>query len=237
MVMFRATRQWFGSDRALHSVRLFLFELVVVTLGVLIAQWVQGLAQDRTARSHMENERVRARHELERVHMVADEWIAAVPCLDRRMTEIMSGRQPQEPGPLVRPSFPNEVYSPPDDEALILVERHYGPREKSVLMGLTTNVGNARTVTAKIIDNWGRFALIDPANGPVTAADRAQARIAAADIKAQLRSASIIQDDERQRLRTIGVGVSDDEAGGFGPARSCAAIWKSGRLDPPLTMR
>jgi hypothetical protein len=235
--MFGAVRGWWGSHRRQHTVRLFLFELTVVTLGVLIAQWVQGLAQDRTARSHMENERVRARHELERVHMIADEWIVAVPCLDQRMSEIMAGRVPEEPGALVRPSFINPVYSAPDDEALILIERYYGRREKSVLMGMPVNVGNARTVTAKMIENWGRFALIDPANGPVTAGDRALARTAAADIKAQLRSASIIHKDMARRLETIAVGTSDDENRGFGPARSCAAIWKAQRLDPPLTMR
>ena len=235
--MFRAVRDWLDSSRGRHLVRLFLFELTVVTLGVLIAQWVQGLAQDRTARSHMENERVRARHELERVHMIADEWVAAVPCLDQRMSEIMSGQLRQEPGALVRPSFVNPVYSPPDDEALILIERHYGRREKSVLLGMPVNVGNARTVTAKMIEYWGRLALIDPANGPVTAGDRALARTAAADIKAQLRSASIIHDDIRRRLVAIGVGTSDDEDRGFGPARSCAAIWRAQRMDPPLTMR
>jgi hypothetical protein len=235
--MFGAVRGWWRSHRSRHTVRLFLFELTVVTLGVLIAQWVQGLAQDRSARSHMEKERVRARHELERVHLMADEWVAAVPCLDQRMSEIMSGRLPQEPGALVRPSFVNPAYSPPDDEALILIEQRYGRREKSVLTGIPVNVGNARNVTAKIIENWGRLALIDPANGPVTAGDRALARTAAADIKAQLRSASIIHRDISGRLQKIGIGTSNDEEQGFGPARSCAAIWKAQRLDPPLTMR
>lgn len=59
--MFRATRDWFRSGRGRHTVRLFIFELTVVALGLLIAQWVQSLAQERSARLHMEDERARAR--------------------------------------------------------------------------------------------------------------------------------------------------------------------------------
>lgn len=235
--MFRAVRGWFGSGHGKQTLRLFVFELTVVTLGVLIAQWVQAQAQERAERTHMEDERARARHELQRVHLIADEWLVAIPCLDRRMTEIMSGRSAPNGSTLARPSFVNPSYMPPDDAAMVLIDRYYGHKEAAVLFGMTVNTANVRNVASKMIDNWGRLALIDPANGAVSASDRTAARVAAADIKVQLHSASIINADIANRVKSIGIGVSDDENPLYGPAHSCAAIWRGGRMDPPLTMR
>lgn len=234
--MFRAARDWFGSGRGWHTVRLFIFELTVVTLGVLIAQRVQSLAQERSSRSHMEDERARARLELQRVHVAMQDWINAVPCLDRRMTEIMSGAR-IDTSALVRPTLINPGYTPPDEESMVLIDRIYGPREKAVLGGAAIGTSNLRNVVTNIAENWGKFALIDPANGPVGTSDRAEARSAAANIKAQLHSAAIIGGDISRRLRSIGVGMSDEENPKNGPAHSCDAIWRSGRIDPPLTMR
>lgn len=216
--------------------RLFIFELTVVALGVLIAQWVQSLAQERSARLHMEDERARARLELQRVHLVAQDWINAVPCLDRRMTEIMSGSRIDRSA-LVRPTLVNPGYTPPDEQSMVLIDRIYGPREKAVLGGAAIGTSNLRNVVANIAENWGKFALIDPANGPVGTSDRAEARSAAASIKAELHTAAIIGVDIGRRLRSIGVGTSDEENPENGPAHSCNAIWRSGRIDPPLMMR
>jgi len=185
----------------------------------------------------MEDERARARHELQRVHLTADEWLAAIPCLDRRMADIMSGRSTPNGLTLARPSFVNPSYTPPDDAAMVLIDRYYGHKEAAVLFGMTVNTANVRNVLTKMVDNWGRLGLIDPANGVVSASDRTAARVAAADIKAQLHSASIINVDIANRVNSIGIGVSDDENPLYGPAHSCAAIWRSGRMDPPLTMR
>ena len=185
----------------------------------------------------MEDERARARHELQRVHLTADEWLAAIPCLDRRMADIMSGRSTPNGLTLARPSFVNPSYTPPDDAAMVLIDRYYGHKEAAVLFGMTVNTANVRNVLTKMVDNWGRLGLIDPANGVVSASDRTAARVAAADIKAQLHSASIINVDIANRVKSIGIGVSDDENPLYGPAHSCAAIWRSGRMDPPLTMR
>jgi len=235
--MFRAVRGWFGGRRRGHTVRLFIFELTVVTLGVLIAQWVQGLAQQRAAIAHMEDERDRARHQLLRVHLIAKDWLVAIPCLDQRMTEIMTGTGPRDHASLVRPSLINPAYTQPDDDAMVLIDRKYGHREAGVLQGMTINANNVRNVSTKIVESWGKFALIDPTNGLPGPGDVTAARGAAADIKAQLHSGTIIATDIDRRLSSIGVGASDDESPELGPAHSCAAIWRSGRMDPPLTER
>ena len=234
--MFRAVRGYFGDGRGKHIARLFVFELTVVTLGVLIAQWVQGVAQERSARMHMEDERARVRMELARFHESAVEWLAAIPCLDQRATQIMAGRLPAD-ATLARPALNVPTYSPPDDESLILMDKQFGHRETSVMRGMAMNVANLHNVSTKIIDDWGRFALLDPANGTVSPSDRTEARVAAADIKAELHSATIINNDTASRLSSIGIGMAEFEHSGRGVAHSCDAIWRSGQIDPPLTMR
>ena len=92
-------------------------------------------------------------------------------------------------------------------------------------------------VIASIITAWGRLALIDPANGAVTPADRVEARLAAADIKAQLRAMEVLSRDANAVLAKMGIIARNQNEPTFGPAQTCAAIWNSGRLDPPLVMR
>jgi hypothetical protein len=92
-------------------------------------------------------------------------------------------------------------------------------------------------VIASIISSWGRLMLVDPSNGTVTEADRREARLAAADIKAQLRAMEVISTDTARVLTEMGIRVRNQNEPDYGPARTCAAIWASGRLDPPLTMR
>lgn len=88
-----------------------------------------------------------------------------------------------------------------------------------------------------MIARWGRLMLVDPTNGIVTTADRSEARLAAADIKAQLRAMTVLSTDTTRLLNKMGVAVRNQNEPQYGPARSCAAIWESGRIDPPLTIR
>ena len=120
---------------------------------------------------------------------------------------------------------------------MVVIDRLYGHREKAVLSGMAIGTVNIRNVVIKIVENCGKLALIDPANGPIGPSDRAEARSAAANIEAQLHSAAIISDDISVRLRRhrhwhVGRRKSEN-----GPARSCDAIWRSKRIDPPLAMR
>ena len=79
--------------------------------------------------------------------------------------------------------------------------------------------------------------LVDPTNGTVSASDRREARLAAADIKAQLRAMDMLSTDAARVLFKMGINARNQNEPDYGPARTCAAIWASGRLDPPLTMR
>ena len=234
--MFGTVRHWWSGGRGKLTARLFLFELIVVIAGVLIAQALAAYVQQRSDLARMETERSRIRYELRTAHSAFQTWQAGVPCLDRRMTEIMMGTV-FRPNALRRPQLPSPAYAPPATEVLDLVAQHYGVEEKNRLNWIAQNIANSGAVTASIITKWGRLTLIDPANGAVTAADRAEARLAAADIKAQLRAMEVLSDDVNDTLTKMGVVARNQNEPAYGPARTCAAIWNSGRLDPPLRTR
>jgi hypothetical protein len=234
--MFQTVRHWWGGGSGKVTARLFLFELSVVVVGVLLAQTVASYAQTRSDFARMESERFRVRDELTTVHSALRTWQAAVPCLDRRMTEVMQGTQ-LETDSMRRPRFPTFGYAPPTTEIMDLVGKRYGVTEKSRLNWIAENSGNGSPVIASMISKWGRLMLVDPSNGTVSASDRREARLAAADIKAQLRAMEVLSKDAVKILVKMGIGARNQNEPDYGPARTCAAIWASGRLDPPLTMQ
>lgn len=71
-----------------HLVGLFLFEFVVVLLGVLAAQQLQVWVQDKEAHQRMLAEQARARVETARALQAARIWQVAGPCIDQRMVEM-----------------------------------------------------------------------------------------------------------------------------------------------------
>ena len=233
--MFQTVRHWWGSGRGKLTARLFLFELLVVVAGVLIAQELAGYVQRQSSLGQMESERARVRNELISVHSVFQTWHAAIPCLDRRLADIMKAAS-LAPGELRRPQFQTTIYAPPTTEVMDLIAKRYGVEEKNRLDWIAQNSSVASAVTMSMVARWGRLMLIDPTNGTVTTADRTEARLAAADIRAQLRAMDVLSTDATRLLREMGIHARNQDDPQYGPARSCAAIWASGRLDPPLTM-
>jgi len=234
--MFHTVRHWWGSGHGKITSRLFLFELLVVVVGVLIAQELADNFQQRSNLARMEAERSRVRFELEGANSGFQSWHVAVPCLDQRMTQIMQGARPTI-DLMRRPRFPTLSYAAPTTEVLDLIGKRYGTVEKNRLDWIADNAANANPVIASIISKWGRLTLVDPSFGTVTEFDRREARLAAADIKAQLRAMEVLSTDGAEVLTKMGIGARNRNEPGHGPAKSCAAIWASGRLDPPLAVR
>ena len=83
--MFQTVRHWWGNGRGKVTARLFAFELLVVVAGVLIAQALADIVQDRAEFAKMQSERSRVRYELTSVHNAFRSWEAALPCLNQRM--------------------------------------------------------------------------------------------------------------------------------------------------------
>jgi hypothetical protein len=233
--MFRAIRSWWRGGRGKVTARLFLFELCVVVLGVLIAQGLANFAQRQSDYANMEEERSRALYELESAHQVVRAWSAAVPCLNARMDEVIDGR-PLSAGDLRRPALSQPRFSPQDPATLSLIAERHGVDEKNHFQALTDNLESLRSRSEAMVSLWGRLMLVSPTNGQATPEDRAQARLAAADIKAQLHAIEITSGFALRRFPQLNVPAQNNLEPGTGPARSCTAIWRSGRIDPPLTM-
>ena len=232
--MFQTVRHWWGNGRGKVTARLFAFELLVVVAGVLIAQALANIVQDRAELAKMQSERSRVRYELTSVHNAFRSWEAALPCLNQRMTEVMRGLPPEAGDSFRRPRFPTPNVAMPSAEIMDLIGRRYGPEEKNRLNWIGENTKNSVPIIASIISDWGRLGLIDPQNGSVTEADRIHARFAAADIKAKLRGLEVLSNDTIRVLSKMKIASRNLTEPNYGPAKSCAAIWRSGRLDPPL---
>jgi hypothetical protein len=210
------------------------FEFVVVLAGVLAAQALANYVQHRADLARMEDDRARVRYELETAYSINEAWNRAIPCLNQRMTEVMAGR-PLTAAELRRPSMPTRNYSPSDTETLNLIERRYGVEEKNRLKAATDAIQSLIVRNDLIVSAWGRLLVLDPANGPISAADRVQARLAAAEIKGNLRSMEITTDAASGIFQALGLQARNHDESDKGPARSCAAIWKTGQIEPPLT--
>ena len=234
--MFQTVRHWWGDGRGKVTLRLFLFEFVVVVAGVLVAQGLATYVQDRSDLARMEAERSRIRVELIDAHAVFQEWRAAVPCLDQRMTEVMHGKE-FAPNELRRPTFVSADVATPSTDTIEMIARRYGPQEKISLNWILSNIEAIKPESAIIREKWGLLSLIDPVNGPSTSFDRAGARVAAAEIKSRLEHIDTLAASVEPLFKKLGISAHELYTPDRGAAKSCAAIWKSGQINPPLTMR
>ena len=88
--MFQAVRKWWHSGRGQHTVRLFVFELVVVMIGVLAAQQIQSWAQKRAALRGVESLHQQLWHDFSVYRTIARINQAAIPCFDQRIDQILA---------------------------------------------------------------------------------------------------------------------------------------------------
>ena len=203
--------------------------------GVLAAQALANAVQHRADLARMEDERARVRYELETAYAINQAWNRAVPCLNERLTEVMAGK-PVTAADLRRPSMPSPNYSPSDTQSLNLMAQRYGVEEKNRLKAATDAIQSLIMRNDMIVSAWGRLLVLDPSNGPIGDADRAQARLAAAEIKGNLRAVEILTRAGDSVFRALRVRARNNDEPGVGPARSCAAIWKTGMIEPPLNV-
>ncbi len=235
--MFRTVRHWWDSGRGKITARLFLFELFVVIAGVLIAQGLANWVAREKSDEEMAEARARFIHEQSANLAVAVSWRAAIPCLDRRMQEVMRGASTGTLDVALadRPEFADFVVSDIDPSVELGIRSRYGNVAADQYKAMQRSVSFAATNIGTIIHSWGRLSLADARLGVVSEPDRTVVRTAAADIRAELRGLSFAVGD------FIGLaeraGLRQPHGSDRGPAKRCDQIWRSGRIDPPLTMR
>jgi hypothetical protein len=233
--MFQTVRHWWGSGRGKVTARLFLFEFLVVVAGVLTAQALANWVADRAEQRAVSEEDKRVRYEIGRARQVARLWAAATPCLVQRVENVArqaSTNRTVDPGELKVPRFIGYTVEPFSPDMNREFHDRFGNERVDnyavISSASTTLVNSYRDVRR----GWDRFALLDPALGPTSAADRATVRDVAVQLRSQLdlirASAEMIEST------AAGLGIppltSDADFGAVMPVTSCTEIWRSGRI-------
>ncbi|HXG81021.1 MAG TPA: hypothetical protein VNJ05_04395 [Sphingomicrobium sp.] len=233
--MFQAVRRWWGSGRGRVTTRLFLFEFVVVVAGVLTAQglanWVGDRAEDQAVRE--ENERFR--YEIGRARQNAQVWLAATPCLEERVDQVIrkaSSTGSLTPEELSLPQFVGYIVGalPADIDRAFRSQYSVSTVDSYAAIASSTTmlVDSYRAVR----QNWDRFALLDPTLGSSSAADRATVRDVGVQVRSQLSRLRTQAETIEIAAGRLGIEplTSGAEFGDASPVKSCAEIWRTGRI-------
>lgn len=233
--MFEAIRRkligaWRGL-RARGLVTLFFFELLVVTLGVLLAQGVADWAGKREELAAMEKARSRADLEMGDAAFVAQLWRQLGPCLQAEIDTLLrsaASREQIKGEILKRPGVFTTTVMPLSEQTKLLIRDRYGDdvayhydRMQRLTMRLDTKA-------QELVDHWGRLALLSPEFGAVSVDDRSSARDTAVAIKADLTtvdqmSREILRLAERMRLEPKILGEP------FRFSKNCPDFYRFGR--------
>ena len=233
--MFEAIRRkLIGAWHDLRSrglVTLFFFELLVVTLGVILAQAVADWAANREEVAAMEKARARADLEMADAAFVAQLWKTLGPCLHSEIDLILrsaASAEPIKPELLRRPLvFTNTVMPLTEETKLLIRERHGDDVAYSYdrMQRLTTKLD---TKAEELQDRWGRLGILRPNLGSMSVHDRNSARETAVTIKANLAtiestSGEVVRMAQRMGLEPKILGES------FRFANNCGEFERFGR--------
>lgn len=234
-VVFEAIRKKLvGAWRDLRSrglVTLFFFELLVVTLGVLLAQAVADWAANREDMAAMEKARARANLEMGDAAFVAQLWKKLGPCIEAEIDVILrsvASGEPIRPELLRRPRvFTNTVMPLSEETKLLIRERHGDDAAYNYdrMQRLTTKLD---AKVEELEGHWNRLVLLHPELGSTSFHDRNSARETAVAIKADLTtidgtSGEILRMSQRMRLEPKILGES------FRFAENCNQFERFGR--------
>jgi hypothetical protein len=233
--MFRTVRHWWGSGRGKITARLFAFEFLVVVAGVLTAQGLANWVADRSEQRSVDEEDKRVRYEIGRTRQVARIWSAATPCLVARVERVArqaSTGEPVDPDELKVPRFVGYTVEPFSPDMNREFHDRLGNERVDNYAVVSTASLTLRDTYRDVRGRWDRFALLDPALGPSSAADRATVRDVAVQLRSQLeliRTAAEMIESTASRLG-IPPLTSTADFGGITPVTNCGEIWQAGRI-------
>ena len=234
--MFAAIRNGLGKAtvglRARGVAGLFLFEFFVVVLGVLAAQGLQEWASRREEQRHVEQELERLSEGYARTRQLGTAWRAAIPCLRERIGQLMRAAATGAPVSsqlIQRPRLIIAGYPGTAVETQAGIVALLGPRKGEALLDVQTRAGHMDDSVQAMVARWGKFGLLDPAYGPVSASDRSIAREAGAEILMQMHSIEIAIANVEEQSSVLGLPDQAPRATGeLLPVASCAQLWKDG---------
>jgi len=228
--VFQTVRHWWTGGRGKVTARLFLFEFVVVVLGVLVAQWIAESASRREAVDEMESEKLAYEGTIASAVSIANGWKIAARCLDQRMTKIMrltTENKPIEGALLERPGLWNfDDASRISDRSFLLLEARYGKPTAWEFGRIANNIERIDQRILAVSDAWSAMAQIDPGNGAPREADRQEVRKAASRIKSALVGLNINADNIIDAGRILGIRADTSSPGQ--PVANCEEMWRIG---------
>ncbi len=215
--MFRAVRGFLrGGSKSFRRVRferaarLFLFEFVVVLLGVLAAQMLQERFANARERAAAKSAMDRARSETSGFRATAEYWRSAAPCLDRNMDALMRSVATSDiidPALTVRPRMPLTALTPWGEDTIGAVRQVYGDDVVSAFFALQTMAAKMSRDSDDLAGEWALLSLVNPSLGPVTSEDRMNARVAAGRIKGRLESLEVSAANTERLTERLGIAA------------------------------
>lgn len=233
--MFQTVRHWWGSGRGKVTARLFLFEFLVVVAGVLTAQALADWVSDRAEQRAVNEEDKRVRYEIGRARQVARLWSAATPCLNdrvERVARLAASGDPVDPNELKVPRFIGYTVEPFSSDMNREFHHRFGNERVDNYAVVTSASQTLVNTYREVRRGWDRFALLDPALGRSSPADRATVR----DVAVQLRSQLDLIEASAEMIESTAAGLkispltSDADFGSVMPVTGCDEIWRTGRI-------
>ncbi|MCJ8190245.1 hypothetical protein [Sphingomicrobium aestuariivivum] len=217
---------------------LFLFEFLVVLLGVLAAQGLAGWASERDRQEEMTASLAYYEGELADVHAGALMWQSALPCMTARVGTILeraAEERPLDPG-MVEPLRLSRAWvAPVSQDMLGRFEREQGAMRTSA-QAVIAEYGNRNADNAKEAQRlWSQLRRASSVYGEPGPADYAAVRETGSQLLAILDEIAIGSNGLVEVAEAIGVEPSDYALGDRAnrPVRDCAELWAQGSMIIP----
>ncbi|WP_271078825.1 hypothetical protein [Aurantiacibacter sp. MUD61] len=207
--MFLAIREWFfrkrdrTPGRKRRIAKLFLFEFVIVVLGVLTAQLLSEAVVDSRQRQDARAALALAKGEASVLLALAEISEETAPCLRERSEALLGiamsgGTVPPEA--LEAPLLPSVQITPWSDRLVGAVRDNFGGStvgRHAILVSNAESITNANTA---ITQAWAEYELLAQEFGGVSEREQEELRQAAIDLRRSLRSRQLTIDSLRRNI-------------------------------------
>ena len=209
--MFHAVREWWEDGRGRRLAGLFLFEFVVVLLGVLAAQWLQQRQQELALRDDARALLADGRESHESMVARSLHWRIYGPCVTARADSIAraaSEGRTMTRAEIGRPALPS---TGPVNWTPALLRAAIGLMGREKILDYQALEANSRindNITDRIASDWAVFNLLDPAYGKPSAQDFANVRLAAVRVANNVRLLQVKYAEDEAVARRLGLKAS-----------------------------
>lgn len=169
---------------------LFVFEFVVVLLGVLAAQTVAERADVRRLGREADAQMKLAIESAIEVARAQKHWAKVGPCMSERARTVARAAANGETlaaSAIGRPALPFREMPSWDEDVRRAAFTRFGRDRMDAIDYFENRTQVIAETSGRVRDGWSTFTLLDPANGPPSAVDRGNVRIAAISVLDHIR--------------------------------------------------